>query len=204
MATISEMNRTLKQMADAANKRLGRMEAGQRTQASYYAQNYAGTIMGKGGLKFSKAAASSEAEARKRINDLRDFLDKKSSSKKEWSKAQKQSVSKAIGDLKRKGFNVTEKEFKQIVNETGGQSSKEFYYMLAVVTAAKQDPDEEFDAEEMANIVKARRSEQKVVEDLIKSRNRTRKQDLEKQSRQRQRRKAEPEQPRRSRRRTRR
>ena len=170
MANLEQLNRELAKAADAANKRLGRMDMGQKKSAEYYAQEYSGVIMGKGGLKFSKGAAKSEKEARQRLKDLRDFMAKKGTTRKGWQEMHAKGISHATDTLNNMGFNVTQKELEQIIKETGGQSSKEFYLMQAAVSAAKEYGDEEFSPEELADIISERRSEQQTVEDLIRRR----------------------------------
>lgn len=157
MADLEALNRILKKMANTANKRISRAEEGQRSLIESYQERKRGASgWNEKTGSFTGAKAKSVKEAQRRIEELKDFIGSKSTTKTGY----KEMVSKALGEtgrsLAKQGYSFSQDELKdffekygkeldQIGKESGkAERSKMLYYYLNTVEAEQdmEDPED--------------------------------------------------------------
>lgn len=157
MADLEALNRILKKMANTANKRISRAEEGQRSLIESYQERKRGASgWNEKTGSFTGAKAKSVKEAQRRIEELKDFIGSKSTTKTGY----KEMVSKALGEtgrsLAKQGYSFSQDELKdffekygkeldQIGKESGkAERSKMLYYYLNTVEVERdmEDPED--------------------------------------------------------------
>lgn len=146
MADLEALNRILKKMANTANKRISRAEEGQRSLIESYQERKRGASgWNEKTGSFTGAKAKSVKEAQRRIEELKDFIGSKTTTKTGY----KEMVSKALGEtgrsLAKQGYDFSQDELKdffekygkeldQIGKESGkAERSRMLYYYLNTV-----------------------------------------------------------------------
>lgn len=154
MADLEALNRILKKMANTANKRISRAEEGQRSLIESYQERKRGASgWNEKTGSFTGAKAKSVKEAQRRIEELKDFIGSKTTTKTGY----KEMVSKALGEtgrsLAKQGYNFSQDELKdffekygkeldQIGKESGkAERSKMLYYYLNTVEVERDMED---------------------------------------------------------------
>lgn len=154
MADLEALNRILKKMANTANKRISRAEEGQRSLIESYQERKRGASgWNKKTGSFTGAKAKSVKEAQRRIEELKDFIGSKTTTKTGY----KEMVSKALGEtgrsLSKQGYSFSQDELKdffekygkeldQIRKESGkAERSKMLYYYLNTVEVERDMED---------------------------------------------------------------
>lgn len=177
MAKITDyQNRELARLARAANRRLERATAGQRSELDHYLKGYH-TREGAHGTVFQQGKAKTEAEYRQRMNELRSFMEGKTSTRRGWESVKQEGVSKAADTLKEQGYDITDEELAQILKETGGKKAagNNFYKALNNVQAAKEKKanrgkDTDLSPEELSAEISRRNTEQQAATRLARIR----------------------------------
>ena len=173
MAISKEQQHALRNAARAANRRLERASKGQYESLRYNIQGYHVRKNAAGELRFSQAAAKTEAEYRSRIAELNKFMEARTSTKKGWKSIKEEGIRTAGGTLEDMGYEVTDDELKNIIEETGGSKKNPaaFYRALENVTAAKMEQEKgELSKEELQDAISSRRTDQQAVAALLKAR----------------------------------
>ena len=172
MADLEALNRILKKMANTANKRISRAEEGQRSLIESYQERKRGASgwNEKTGT-FTGAKAKNVKEAQRRIEEMKDFIGSKATTKTGY----KEMVSKALGEtgrsLAKQGYDFSQDELKgffekygkeldQIGKESGkAERSKMLYYYLNTVEVERDmedledyDEDDIFSADDMEEV----------------------------------------------------
>lgn len=154
MADLEALNRILKKMANTANKRISRAEEGQRSLIESYQERKRGASgWNEKTGSFTGAKAKSVKEAQRRIEELKDFIGSKTTTKTGY----KEMVSKALGEtgrsLAKQGYSFSQDELKdffeqygkeldQIGKESGkAERSKMLYYYLNTVEVERDMED---------------------------------------------------------------
>lgn len=154
MADLEALNRILKKMANTANKRISRAEEGQRSLIESYQERKRGaTGWNEKTGTFTGAKAKNVKEAQRRIEELKDFIGSKATTKTGYKKM----VSKALGEtgrsLAKQGYDFSQDELKdffekygkeldQIGKESGkAERSKMLYYYLNTVEVERDMED---------------------------------------------------------------
>lgn len=154
MADLEALNRILKKMANTANKRISRAEEGQRSLIESYQERKRGASgWNEKTGSFTGAKAKSVKEAQRRIEELKDFIGSKATTKTGY----KEMVSKALGEtgrsLAKQGYSFSQDELKdffekygkeldQIGKENGkAERSKMLYYYLNTVEVERDMED---------------------------------------------------------------
>ena len=169
MADLEALNKILKKMANTANKRISRAEEGQRNLIESYQERKRGASgWNEKTGSFTGAKAKSVKEAQRRIEELKDFIGSKTTTKTGY----KEMVSKALGEtgrsLAKQGYSFSQDELKdffeqygkeldQIGKESGkAERSKMLYYYLNTVEVERDmedledyDEDDIFSAEDL-------------------------------------------------------
>ena len=173
MAITAKQQRELANLARKANRRLERASEGQRAALEHYIKGYT-TREGTHGLSFSQAKANSEAEYRKRMKELGDFLGTKEkptiSLKSEWNRVKNLSIKHAKSTLDEKGFNITEKELSAVLQETR-PTKDNFYHVLELMQVAKNSGADITDDETIIEMLTSRLTDYQITLATIKARN---------------------------------
>ena len=118
----------LDKLAKRANQRIASMKEGQRQAVEYWT----------GGKTFSRKIPKTEAEYKKRMKEVIDFLNAKTTTRTGWEKVKKDAVESA-GDTLRKErkYELTDEELSNIFREVDKKSQKQLYKVLDLVQADK-------------------------------------------------------------------
>lgn len=123
----------IRKLVRTANSRIERAGAGQRSAMEYWVKQTTG------GGKFSASTKGmSYGQANVYLKRLYDFLNAPSTTKRGWSELKAEGLRKASDTLNR-GYKVdiTDEELAEIVKQTGGEGSPEFYRAVNLVRARK-------------------------------------------------------------------
>lgn len=173
MAVSASEQRTLANLARAANRRIERASPGQREYLTLYVQKYHSRKRADGTIVFQQGKAQSRTEYNARIKELKLFMEAKSSTRKGWEAQKKAQIASAGETLRGEGADITDEELAQILQEIGtGHSSLEFYKALANVEIAKAEQGDTWNAseDEIRNAIAERRDAQQRALTLIKAR----------------------------------
>lgn len=168
-----EQQAELRKKARAANERIRKASGSAQRAYEHYTRKYHTYTSKKGERLFRTGAAKTEAEFRQRMRELDDFLKSDYTTKSGWQKSRKRGLSKAIETLENMGYDVTEEELANIIQETGGSSQRSaaFYRALENLTIEKlQKRYSEMKDEEFEEEIAERRTDQQAAEALIKAR----------------------------------
>lgn len=125
--------RAIKKLAERANKRLQRATEGQRAALEYYVKKATGQT------RFSKAVTNvSYQQAAAELKALEKFLAAPSTTKTGWRRLKQKQVQAATKTLNNEGYDLTDAEFAEIVEQVDSSNKKEFYFAINKVQAAKQ------------------------------------------------------------------
>lgn len=177
MAITAEMQKDLANKARAANRRLERASKGQRRALEYYIRGYAVRQRGKY-IVFKQGKAKTEAEYKKRMQELEDFMNAESSTKKGW-KALKERQVKAAGEtLRDEGSNLTDDELANVLIELNrdgdskGGSDVIFQAAVQNVEIEKRKAGKNWTGsdQQIKDAINSRRSAQERVKTLLEQR----------------------------------
>ena len=145
MAISAAEQKTLANLARAANRRLERASEGQRSYLEAQIAKYHTRIRQKTGARvFQQGKAKSNAEYRARMRELQTFMQAKTSTIEGWKKIKAKQVEAAGETIRAGGSNLTDEELAGILRELEkGHSSAEFYKALANVEISKREAEAE-------------------------------------------------------------
>lgn len=169
-----EEQRLLANMARKANKRLERASEGQRRALEHYIKDYTTKETSKGTV-FSQGKAKTEAEFRKRMRELEDFLGDEDnptiSTRREWERVKRQNVSRAGDTLEDMGFDITDDELAAVLEELPSKASRADYYRaLENVQALKKEKGAELTRAEIKDAIANRRTDYQATLAALKAR----------------------------------
>lgn len=132
----------IKKLVRAANRRIERATGGQAS----YIESYVKRVTG-GSEKFSAAYKGlSAAEASKKIEMLERFMSKKETTTKTgWKEFKKESIRKSNAALSEMGYDLTDEELAEILEQIDAGSNEEFYRAINLVTAKKVEEGRSWD-----------------------------------------------------------
>ena len=172
MALTKEQQKELANAARRANRRLERATEGQRRALEHYLKGYS-TREGKNGTVFKQGAAKTEAEYRKRMKELENFLgtaeEPTISKRSEWERVKQENIRKANETLKEKGYDFTDDELASILEESS-PTPENYYHVLNTVQAFKTTTGRPVDSELISEALTTRISDYKLTLAAIKSR----------------------------------
>lgn len=133
----------IKRLVRAANRRLERATGGQEAYIKSYIRKLTG-----GSEKFSAAYKGlTGAQAAKKIEMLKKFMEKETTTTKTgWKKLKKESIRKANKSLTGQGYDLTDEELSEILEQIEAGSNEEFYRAVNLVTAEKIKSGENWEA----------------------------------------------------------
>lgn len=133
MADITkEQKQQIRTLTRRANRRIERATEGQRSALEYYVNKATGAD------KFSATTKGLSAEqAAAKIRDIERFLAGESSTRKGWDKIKEENVHKANETLKLQGYDLSNEELAEILEQVDTSSKKDFYKAINLVEAKK-------------------------------------------------------------------
>lgn len=140
-----------------ANRRIERAGAGQRSYLEYWVDQMTGK------KKFSAATKGLTFEqAQAKLHELYKFTDYMGSTKKGWEELKKLSVERTREKLDLMGYDLTDEELADILEQLDSKKRKDFYLAVNKVQAAKDAAGSKWSgsADEIADAVSAQISEQ--------------------------------------------
>ena len=176
MTLTAEMQHELANLARAANRRIERATPGQRQALEYYLKGYHTRERENGMRVFQQGKAKSVSEYKQRMKELRKFMGTEEeptiSRRSEWEKVKREAVKKAGETIRKQGYNITDDELSNILQEAHPADSTEFYKALANVEISKNEAGDFWNAtrNEIAKALESRRTAQERAEALIRSR----------------------------------
>lgn len=118
----------LDKLAKRANQRIASMKEGQRQAVEYWT----------GGKTFSRKIPKTEAEYKKRMKEVIDFLNAKTTTRTGWEKVKKDAIQSAGETLRNeRKYELTDEELSEIYKEIKYKTKKEMYLMLDLIQAEK-------------------------------------------------------------------
>lgn len=122
--------RAIRQSTRAANRRLERATEGQRAALQKYigAEKFSSATKG---MNYQQAAAQ--------IEKLNKFLDAKSSTRKGWKEIKEKSIANANKTLTLQGYNLTDEELADILEQLEDNRKQDFYRAVNLVSAEKAE-----------------------------------------------------------------
>lgn len=162
-----DQQKEIRTLTRRANRRLERASEGQRSALEYYVKAMTGAD------KFSAAYKGlSYAEAQAKIRNLQKFLNAKSSTIKGWKEIKAANVSKANATLQQQGYDLTDKELAEILQQVDTADRKDFYRAVNLVQAKKiEDDDWEGSSADIAAAIASKATAQQALERAINARN---------------------------------
>ena len=177
MAEITkEQKEKIRTLTRRANRRIERSTGGQRTYLEWQVKRATGQE------KFSAAyKGMTERQAAAQISKLEKFLGAKTTTKTGWRRAKAQSIRKANENLTGQGYNLTDEELADILEQLDSDSTADFYRAVNLVEAAKEEAGDDWDptADNIAEIIEERASAQEALERALKAREKKSKQAAE-------------------------
>ena len=139
MAKITDQQKAaIKTLTRRANRRLERAPSGQRSALEYYVNKMTGS------KKFSAATKGlSYEEAAMKLKVLEQFLSAESTTRKGWDAIKKRNVKKANETLSERGYDLTDEELADILEQIDTSNKSEYYRAVNLVQAAKDEAEEE-------------------------------------------------------------
>lgn len=133
MADITkEQKQQIRTLTRRANRRIERATEGQRAALEYYVNKATGAD------KFSATTKGLSAEqAAAKIRDIERFLAGESSTRKGWDKIKEENVRKANETLRSQGYDLSNEELAEILEQVDTSSKKDFYKAINLVEAKK-------------------------------------------------------------------
>lgn len=156
----------IRRMTKAANERLRSATAGQRSYLEYQVNK------ATGGTKFSGATKGmSYIDAKHQLEKLDRFLNARSSTRRGWKAIKRQQVEAANRRWKSWGYDLTDYELAQILEQVDTKDKKAYYTAVDKVQAAKYaGGGYELDAKAIAAAIDEQITEQQAAQRAAKSR----------------------------------
>lgn len=148
-----------------ANRRIERAGEGQRAYLEYWVEQMTGK------KKFSAATKGlTFAQAQAKLHELYKFTDYIGSTKEGWKKLKKLSVERAREKLDLMGYDLTDEELADILEQLDSKKRKDFYLAVNKVQIAKDSAGSEWSgsADEIAGAVSTQIAEQNEYQEAYK------------------------------------
>lgn len=168
MADITkEQKQQIRLMTRRANRRIERATEGQRSALEYYVNKATGAD------KFSAATKGLTAEqAAAKIKTLERFLHGDSSTRAGWDRIKSENVRKANETLKTQGYDLTDEELAEVLEQVDTSSKKDFYKAINLVEAKKIESGEGWEGspDEITAAITEKITYQRALEKALKAR----------------------------------
>lgn len=155
-----EQRDMIRTLTRRANRRMERASKGQRKYLETQVRKMTGAT------SFSSASKGlTMVQAEAKIRKLQRFLESETSTRKGWNRIIKESVRKANATLKRQGYNLTDEELADLLEQFDAESNIDYYWAINLVEAAKEkDPDWKGTIDQIANALESKASYQDALE----------------------------------------
>lgn len=168
MAGITkEQKQQIRLMTRRANRRIERATEGQRSALEYYINKATGAD------KFSAATKGLTAEqAEAKIKILDRFLHSDSSYRTGWDRIKAENVKKANETLKTQGYDLTDEELAEVLEQVDTSSKKDFYKAINLVEAKKIESGESWEGspDEITSAITEKITYQRALEKALEAR----------------------------------
>ena len=123
MAAITrEQIKEIRTLTRRANRRIERATPGQRSALNYYVNKATGAD------KFSASTKGlTQEQAAAKLRDLETFLNSPSSTRKGWDRIKEENVRKANETLSEEGYDLTDEELAEILEQIDTKNKKDYY-----------------------------------------------------------------------------
>lgn len=169
MASITrEQIKEIRTLTRRANRRIERATTGQRSALNYYVNKATGAD------KFSASTKGlTQEQAAAKLRDLETFLNSPSSTRKGWDRIKQENVRKANETLSEEGYDLTDEELAEILEQIDTKNKKDYYKAINLVEAAKQEAGAgwEGSSEDIAAAIAEKVTYQEALERAILARN---------------------------------
>lgn len=168
MAQITqEQKNKIRELTRRANRRIERATGGQKSYLEHQVRKATGST------KFSAATKGlSYEQAQAKLEKLDKFLTAKTTKISDWKKLQKQSVSRANETLKGEGYNLTDEELADILEQIDSEDKREFYRAVNLVEAAKYEAGDDWEGtvDQIAEVIEQKVNAQEALEKALQAR----------------------------------
>ena len=133
MMTITSIQKQLiRTLVRRANRRIERATPGQRSSLEWYVNQVTGA------KKFSAAVKGLTGEqAAAKIKTIQRFLSSDVTTRKGWDRIKRENVRKANQTLSEEGYDLTDEELAEILEQIDTENKKEYYRAINLVEAKK-------------------------------------------------------------------
>lgn len=138
----------IRKLTRRANRRIERATGGQETYLKGLVKRATGAekfSAATKGLTYEQAAA--------KLKQLDKFLGTRSTTRAGWKAIKRESVKKANDTLEMYGYDLTDEELAEILEQIGDAGRENFYRAVNLVSAAKGDEDWEGTADQVADAI---------------------------------------------------
>ena len=155
----------IRSLSQQAQRRMRRASGGQRRymESSWRRATGQSTISGK-------TKGLTERQAAAKIRQLEKFLDAKTTTKRGWKNVVSKSVASANETWGKRGYNLTDDELADILEQVDSEKRGEYYKTVNLVQAAK-DRGEVIDYERIGELVRSKKSAATAMREVLKNRN---------------------------------
>lgn len=170
MQATKQQKEAIKKAVRAANRRV------ERAQEKYPGMaNYLESLVKRatGAPKFSaKTKGLTYEQAAKKIEELNRFMSRDITTITGWKKEKAENVKKGAEALQRKGYDLTDEEFGEILKQVDAKNKTELYSSINKVQAAKEEAGEDWEGsdQEIADAIAEKISAQEALERAIGAR----------------------------------
>lgn len=166
MKITTQQKEAIRTLTRRANRRIERATPGQRSALQYYVNKATGAnkfSAATKGLTYEQAAAKLKA--------LETFLSSPSSTRKGWDIIKRENVRKANETLKEMGYDLTDEELAEILEQIDTSSKVDFYRAVNLVQAEKEDNNDwTGSGSQISKAIAEKATAQQALEKAIKSR----------------------------------
>ena len=165
MDITEQQKEDIRRLTRAANRRIERASGAQK--------GYIEGLVPGDEKKFSAATKGlTSEEAALKIKQLDKFLGTKTTKIGEWKEAKKKSVKAGAEKLGAQGYDLTDAEFKEILEQVDAKNKQELYAAVNKVQAAKEKAGDEWtgSSEQIAEAIAEKMSFQQALEEAIAAR----------------------------------
>lgn len=168
MASITKQQaQAIRTLTRRANRRIERASGGMRSQLEYYVTRTTGAA------KFSAATKGlSYEEAALKLEQLDRFLASPVTTIRGWKEKKKDSVRKANRTLQEEGYDLTDEELADILEQIEEGDSKNFYRAVNLVEAKKAEAGEDWSgsSDQIAAAIAEKATYQQALQKALKVR----------------------------------
>lgn len=167
MEATQQQKAAIKKLTRRANRRIERASGGQKSALQYQVKKSTGQE------KFSAATKGlSYEEAALKLKQLDKFLGAKTTTISGWKEAKAQNVAKATETLGGQGYDLSDEEFSEILEQVDSKNKQDFYAAINKVQAVKSESGDlwEGSSDQISNAISEKMTAQQALERAISAR----------------------------------